>query len=48
LAVPVIAAVGGIVLLSEEANVRLAVAAGLILGGILLAIFGRPRTATGT
>ena len=41
LSVPVIAAVGGILLLSESASLRLAVASGLILGGILLAIFAR-------
>ncbi|MGD9564211.1 MAG: DMT family transporter [Pyrinomonadaceae bacterium] len=38
LAVPVIAAAGGIVFMSETASVRLLIAAGLILGGILLAI----------
>lgn len=41
LAVPVIAAVLGIVLLSETANLRLGIAAALILGGIGLTIFGR-------
>lgn len=41
LAVPIIAALGGVVLLSEEATVRLAISAILILGGILLAIFGK-------
>lgn len=38
LAVPVIAAAGGVILLSEAASVRLWIAAGLILGGILLTI----------
>ncbi len=39
LAVPVIAASGGILFLSETATVRLLIAAILILGGILLTIF---------
>ena len=43
LAVPVIAATAGVVLLDETATVRLAIAAGLILGGILLTIFGKRR-----
>ncbi len=41
LAVPVIAATVGILLLDESATVRLAIAAALILGGILLTIFGK-------
>ena len=41
LAVPVIAAVGGIVFLAETASVRLAVAGGLILGGIGLTLIRR-------
>ena len=41
LAVPVIAAVGGVLLLDEPATLRLAIAAALILGGIALTIFGR-------
>jgi drug/metabolite transporter (DMT)-like permease len=41
LAVPVIAAVGGVLLLDEIATIRLAIAAALILGGIVLTIFGR-------
>ncbi|MEP6947441.1 MAG: DMT family transporter [Acidobacteriota bacterium] len=41
LAVPVIAAVLGITLLGETATPRLYIAAGLILGGIGLTIFGR-------
>ena len=41
LAVPVIAAVVGIVFLAEAANVRLIIAAALILGGISLTIFGK-------
>ncbi len=39
LAVPVIAAVGGLLLLGETASIHLAVAAVLILGGIALTIF---------
>jgi len=42
-AVPVIAAVGGILLLGEPATPRLAVAGGMILAGILLTI-QRPRS----
>ena len=41
LAVPVIAAAAGVLLLDEAATVRLAIAATLILGGIALTIFGR-------
>lgn len=41
LAVPVIAAAGGVVLLSEIAELRLLVASVLVLGGISLAIAGR-------
>jgi drug/metabolite transporter (DMT)-like permease len=44
LSVPVIAAVLGVILLAEAANARLLIAAGLILGGIGLTIFGRKRT----
>jgi drug/metabolite transporter (DMT)-like permease len=47
LAVPVIAAVGGVILLAETATRRLLIAAVLVLGGILLAIFAkRPATRT--
>lgn len=38
LSVPVIAAVGGIILLAEAASMRLLIAAALILGGIALAV----------
>lgn len=41
LAVPVIAAAGGVVLLSEEISMRLVAAAALIVGGIGLAIVGK-------
>ncbi|MBK9154252.1 MAG: DMT family transporter [Chloracidobacterium sp.] len=41
LAVPVIAAVGGVLLLAETAGVRLLIAGVLILGGISIAILGR-------
>ena len=41
LAVPVLAAAGGVVFLSESSDRRLAIAAALILGGIALTIFGR-------
>jgi drug/metabolite transporter (DMT)-like permease len=43
LSVPVIAAVGGIVLLSETASIRLLIAAALILGGIGLTLIHRNR-----
>jgi drug/metabolite transporter (DMT)-like permease len=41
LAVPVIAAFGGVMLLSEAMSTRLIIAAGLILGGIAMTIAGR-------
>jgi drug/metabolite transporter (DMT)-like permease len=44
LAVPVIAAVGGILLLDEIASLRLMIAGTLILGGIGLALIRRPTT----
>ena len=47
LAVPVIAAGGGIMLLSETANRRLLISAVLVLGGIMLSIFTK-RLATRT
>jgi len=43
LSVPVIAALAGILFLAETATARLAVAAALILGGIVLTIYGRQR-----
>ena len=43
LAVPVLAAVLGIILLAEAASLRLVVAAALILGGIALTIAGKRR-----
>lgn len=43
LAVPLIAAAGGIVVLSEEPTARLAVASLLILGGVAAAILARDR-----
>jgi drug/metabolite transporter (DMT)-like permease len=43
LSVPVIAAVGGIVLLGETATLRLLLAAIAILGGIALVTVGKPR-----
>ncbi len=45
LAVPVLAAIGGIAFLSEMATIRLMIAAVLILGGIALTIFGRKPSA---
>lgn len=41
LAVPVIAAFGGVMLLSEVMTTRLLIASALILGGIAMAIFGK-------
>lgn len=46
LAVPVIAAVGGVLLLGETATAQLAIASALILGGIGLTIIGRKKLAT--
>ena len=43
LSVPVIAALAGILFLAETATARLAIAAALILGGIVLTILGRRR-----
>lgn len=43
LSVPVLAALGGAVLLGERVTLRLIFAGGLVLGGIALAILGRPR-----
>jgi drug/metabolite transporter (DMT)-like permease len=43
LAVPVIAAIGGVLFLQETTSLRLFVAAALILGGIALTIFERKR-----
>jgi drug/metabolite transporter (DMT)-like permease len=44
LAVPVLAAAGGVLFLSEEISVRLIVATVAILGGIGLTVLGRERT----
>jgi drug/metabolite transporter (DMT)-like permease len=46
LLVPVLAALGGFVCLSEEITLRLALSAGLILGGIFLALVGRSPSGT--
>jgi drug/metabolite transporter (DMT)-like permease len=43
LAVPVLTAGFGILLLAEQASMRLAIAAALILGGILAVIIARKR-----
>jgi drug/metabolite transporter (DMT)-like permease len=43
LPVPVIAAAGGVVLLGETISPRLIVAAGLVLGGIAMALIGREQ-----
>lgn len=44
LAVPVIAAVGGIILLSEAASIRLLIAGALVLGGIGLTLVNRDKS----
>jgi drug/metabolite transporter (DMT)-like permease len=44
LCVPVLAAAGGVVFMSERVSLRLLVAATVILGGVALALFGRTRT----
>jgi drug/metabolite transporter (DMT)-like permease len=43
LAVPVLAALGGVVFLSERMTARLVVASALVLGGVALAVAGRPH-----
>ena len=43
LSVPVLAAIGGVILLAETISLRLLTATILILGGIALAIFGRKK-----
>jgi drug/metabolite transporter (DMT)-like permease len=43
LSVPVIAAIGGVVFLSERISVRLVISAAAILGGVGLAVWSRPR-----
>jgi drug/metabolite transporter (DMT)-like permease len=48
LSVPVIAAVGGVIFLSEMVSLRLFVSATAILGGVGLAVWSRPRRARGT
>jgi drug/metabolite transporter (DMT)-like permease len=53
LSVPLIAAIGGVVFVSEALTMRLAVSTALILGGILLVVLGRhfiaqAKTTTGT
>ena len=45
LSVPLIAALGGIVLLGEPLNLRIGMAAIAILGGIALVIVGKKRRA---
>ncbi len=45
LSVPLIAALGGIVLLDEPVNARIGIAAIAILGGIALVIVGKKRAA---
>ena len=43
LAVPVLAATGGVVFLGERISLRFCLAALAILGGVALAVFGRAR-----
>jgi drug/metabolite transporter (DMT)-like permease len=43
LAVPVVAAAGGVIFLREIISERLIVSAAMVLGGIALALFGRER-----
>ena len=43
LSVPVLAAIGGVIFMSEEIALRLILASLLILGGICMAIFGRAK-----
>ena len=46
LTVPVLAALGGIMFLSESVSLRLLAASALVLGGVALAVFGRRRSST--
>lgn len=46
LTVPAIAALGGVIVLSETVSTRLVVASVIILGGVGLALLGRDRSAT--
>ncbi|MEZ5277207.1 MAG: DMT family transporter [Opitutaceae bacterium] len=46
LSVPLIAAAGGILFLSEAFSLRLIISSGLILGGVGMAVGGRPRPET--
>lgn len=48
LCVPVLAALGGVILLAESFSARLVLATVLVLGGIALAVVGRERWARGT
>jgi drug/metabolite transporter (DMT)-like permease len=43
LSVPPLAAIGGVVLLSEALSIRLVLASAAILGGIALVLFSRAR-----
>lgn len=43
LSVPILTAIGGVIFLSEEIEMRLILAAALVLGGIGLAIFGKRK-----
>jgi drug/metabolite transporter (DMT)-like permease len=45
LAVPVLTAVGGVLLLDERITLRLGLAAPLVLGGVALTVLARPRPA---
>jgi drug/metabolite transporter (DMT)-like permease len=45
LSVPVLAAVGGVIFMSEKISLRLVVAAAVILGGVALALSARAQTA---
>ncbi|NHO66515.1 DMT family transporter [Aestuariicella hydrocarbonica] len=47
LLVPVIAALGGVMFVSEPITLRLTIAGGVILGGILMVVLGRYYTARG-
>jgi drug/metabolite transporter (DMT)-like permease len=47
LAVPILAAMGGVIVLSETISPRLIVSAALVLGGIAMALIGRERVSGG-
>jgi len=48
LSVPVLAAIGGVIFVSEPITLRLIIAAAIVLGGILMVMLSKPQQATQT